>query len=233
MKKNNALPTSQLANMLTNWTQYVITGNPNPANLYAWYKADTLSLSNNDPVSTWPDSSGNGNDLTSSGGTRPTFKTGIQNSMPAVLFSGSQNMKNTTLSPVIGTPFSIFAVFNATSVSSSSVILCTWNSNTNQLRIEPTQWEYGGYSGAMLGGTASTGIHLFSVANFGTASSTFMIDGTTIATQDVGSGTTTQLGMGDNAGLGLSFSGYIMEIIITKHANVTEFNAWLRNKWNF
>jgi hypothetical protein len=57
--------------------------------LRAWYKADALSLSNNDPVGSWTDSSGGGYTLTASGGDRPTFKTSTLNGLPVVEFGGS------------------------------------------------------------------------------------------------------------------------------------------------
>jgi len=57
--------------------------------LQLWLKADALSLSNNDSVTTWTDSSGNGRDLTTA--FAPTYKTSIVNSKPAVRFDGVHN----------------------------------------------------------------------------------------------------------------------------------------------
>ena len=60
------------------------------ADLYAWYKSDAITgLTNNDPVSTWSDSSGNGYDVTASGADRPTYKTNTLNSMPVVEFTAT------------------------------------------------------------------------------------------------------------------------------------------------
>jgi hypothetical protein len=53
-----------------------------------WLKANSLSQSDNTTVSTWPDSSGQGNDVTVGGGA-PKFRTGILNSLPIIRFSGS------------------------------------------------------------------------------------------------------------------------------------------------
>jgi hypothetical protein len=44
-------------------------------------------LSNNDPISTWPDDTGNGHTATASGALRPIYKTGAVNSRPAAEFS--------------------------------------------------------------------------------------------------------------------------------------------------
>jgi hypothetical protein len=61
--------------------------------LTAWYKADSLSLSDGSEVGFWTDSSGNGNDvgqLTS--GRRPTFETNELNSQPVLRFDGSNDI---------------------------------------------------------------------------------------------------------------------------------------------
>lgn len=54
-----------------------------------WMKADSLSLNDGDPVSSWVSSEGNSRNLTAADAKRPTFKTSIQNSLPAVRFNGS------------------------------------------------------------------------------------------------------------------------------------------------
>lgn len=67
--------------------------------LVNWCKADALSLSNNDPVSSWTDSSGNGFHLSNTLTARPTFLTNQINSLPAVSFDGSNDfLRNTAVS---------------------------------------------------------------------------------------------------------------------------------------
>lgn len=62
------------------------------ANLIGWYRADAITgLSDADPVGTWSDESGASNDLTSTGANRPTYKTNIQNTLPAVRFDGTDD----------------------------------------------------------------------------------------------------------------------------------------------
>lgn len=60
------------------------------AGLRLWLKADALVLSDNDPVGTWADSSGQANDATEATN-KPTYKTGILNSLPVVRFNGTDN----------------------------------------------------------------------------------------------------------------------------------------------
>ena len=68
------------------------------AGLAAWWKADALSLSNNDPVGTWLDSSGNSHPLAGFTTARPLYKTNVQNSLPGVLFDGVNDLLEVTLS---------------------------------------------------------------------------------------------------------------------------------------
>jgi hypothetical protein len=60
--------------------------------LRQWLKADALSLADNDPVSSWTDSSGNALHATNTGSARPTFKTSIVNSLPIVRFDGADDL---------------------------------------------------------------------------------------------------------------------------------------------
>lgn len=61
-----------------------------------WLKADALTgLVNNDPVSTFTDSSGNSRDATAAGGARPLYKTNQVNSLPALDFDGANHFMST------------------------------------------------------------------------------------------------------------------------------------------
>jgi hypothetical protein len=61
--------------------------------LKMWLKADALSLSNNDPVTSWTDLSGQNNHATqSSAGAKPTFKN--DGAFPVVRFNGTTNLLN-------------------------------------------------------------------------------------------------------------------------------------------
>lgn len=58
--------------------------------LYAHYEADTLGLANGATVTTWPDLSGNGNDLAQTGGVPlPTYATNSLNGMGGVVFDAT------------------------------------------------------------------------------------------------------------------------------------------------
>jgi len=56
--------------------------------LALWLRADALTVNDGQPVATWPDASGRGNDASASGPEQPTFRAGARNGQPAVEFDG-------------------------------------------------------------------------------------------------------------------------------------------------
>lgn len=89
-----------------------------------WIAADSITSastepSNNDVVATWIDLSGNGNDLTSSGGGDPTILTNELNSLPVVDFDGDDGF---TANPIItGTAGrTIFTIIKPTTVTNAT-----------------------------------------------------------------------------------------------------------------
>lgn len=84
------------------------SGPVSTANCTGWWKADALSLANNDPVNSWADSSGYG--LTLTPGNAPTFKTNLINSLPAVRFDASNDQLLLPFGLNSGAPLTIFAV---------------------------------------------------------------------------------------------------------------------------
>lgn len=71
-------------------------GPPDPlpvfTDLVLWLEADSLSLSDNDPVALWDDQGTFGNDVVqASGGQQPLFKSTILNGLPVIRFDGSDD----------------------------------------------------------------------------------------------------------------------------------------------
>lgn len=94
------------------------------SDIQLWLSADSITgLANTDPVSTWPDKSGNGNDATQSGSNRPTFKTSDLNGKPVVdfVYANSQYFVLTTPIPVT-TDLTFFFVYKKTASSTLSPI---------------------------------------------------------------------------------------------------------------
>jgi len=83
-----------------------------------WLKADALTLNNNDAVSSWTDSSGNGKDHAQASGTKqPTFKTNQQNGKPGVSFDGTNDDLVSASVPTTALVYSIFTVQKFTSAA--------------------------------------------------------------------------------------------------------------------
>lgn len=96
--------------------------------LKGWFKADSLALANDAPVSTWADSSGLANDATQAGANRPVFKTAVQNSLPGVLFTSASSHSMNANGVATGgafngtnAPFTYMAVFRQTSLTATHV----------------------------------------------------------------------------------------------------------------
>ena len=81
------------------------------ANLILWLRADAITgLADTNPVITWLDESGQGNDVTQGvGADRPLYRTGIMNGLPVVRFDGvSDFLRSAAL--VTTLPLHIFTV---------------------------------------------------------------------------------------------------------------------------
>ncbi|MFC2086962.1 Calx-beta domain-containing protein [Bacteroidota bacterium] len=76
-----------------------------------WLRADDLSLTDDDPVSTWIDTSGNDNDATQTLTFRPAFKENIVNDLPVLRFDGINDNFNTVFG-ITKQNMTIFTVFN-------------------------------------------------------------------------------------------------------------------------
>lgn len=100
---------------------------PSPGNLKLWLKPESLSaLANNDPVSVWPDSSGNGNDLGNAVGTEPTYKTNLLNGVAGVQFDGiNDKMSRAVLTT--STIYSMFVVFKFDSAVGTYMLIRNGN----------------------------------------------------------------------------------------------------------
>lgn len=60
--------------------------------LVQWLKADAITgLADNDPISTWPDSSGTGRNATATATERATYQTNEKNGLPIVRFDGTND----------------------------------------------------------------------------------------------------------------------------------------------
>lgn len=91
--------------------------------LQLWLRADSLALNDGDAVSTWTDESGNGNNATGSGSTRPLYKTNIVNGRPVVRGDGVDDYLTLASNLTIGINTTWFIVGNRISGGSYRVLI--------------------------------------------------------------------------------------------------------------
>lgn len=106
------------------------------AGLQQWVRADALSLSDGDPVSTWPDDSGNSRDFTqATSGARPTFRTNIVNGLPVVRSDGTTDRMVSALPMTNTDDFTLFAVGALTNTSTYRAVYAVGDNAANGYAI--------------------------------------------------------------------------------------------------
>lgn len=213
--------------------------------LKLWLKADAITgLNDGDAVTTWSDSSGEGDDATqSTAGQKPIYKTAIQNGLAVVRFDGSNDVMAATLGADIAQPITAYIVAKLTTASGQRRLLDSPNRmlfDANFGAAAGSQYSFyvnGAAGSDNADGTADTSIHLFTIIWNG-ASSNFWIDAALATTSyDMGttnSGTTIYVGAEDAAG-NRSIAGDYHELLLysgahdsTQRGNV---ETYLNNKW--
>jgi hypothetical protein len=164
------------------------TGTPfNPddvSGLIRWYKADALSLSDGDPVSSWPSSTGTDSMQQATSGLQPLFKTPIVNGKPVVRFDGVNDYMDGATALNVPQSFTFIVVAHQLSLGDNRVASGPPG---------PFQFNFGGsgnayvYGGAFLidSNDSSSGFHVYA----GVINDPFSIlytDGTPEATGDSG-----------------------------------------------
>lgn len=116
------------------------------ADLERWIDTSQFTgFSDNDPITTAEDFSGNGNDLTGSGGQRPTYQTSVANSLPAMQFvaASSQFLSGTPVAA--GTAAFWWIVFQPDTISAIDVELFSTRTNNCYYRFSGDGNGYVGY----------------------------------------------------------------------------------------
>jgi hypothetical protein len=186
---------------------------PPTANLVQWLRADSLALSNDDPVDTWDDKQLTF-DMTASGTQRPTFKTSAVNGHPALLFDASDDRM--AGGPTFGssTPFSIFYVANYTDGTSTFRRAIQGSSNYFLGPRELTwRWYYGSFATQL--GTANTEwiIHYLIVS--GTGGTHYLRQGgSTVSSTHSTTNGPGQLGLGAEGAFAERMGGHIAEVLV-------------------
>lgn len=163
--------------------------------LQLWVKGDSITpVADGTQFGTWPDSSGNGRDLTqSTGANQPKYySTAGPNSLPIVRFTASDSSRLASVPFTLNQPIEIFIVLKDNGTS-SGFEFHDGNSNDSLVAYYPggVYRLYAGANGPVMGaGLGTTNFHLLT-EKFNGASSELWDAGVSQATGDVG---------GNNAG---------------------------------
>lgn len=211
---------------------------PDVAGLAAWLKADSLALSNGDPVATWTDSSGNSrNAAQATSGLRPTFEASSVNGLPSVRFTGGHYLEFGSPWEGLWSAVEVFVVFklDADPPASGTGGGGFWGpSRVFDCNIPYEDGTiYEGFGSTALKTTGNPTLSLASWRTYNVTSAsgewTSRIDGTvhyTTATNAVGFVETrgTYLGASHNAG-SYWMTGRIAEFVLYDHALTTTDRA--------
>jgi len=176
---------------------------PDNQDLHAAYDAKKLSQSDGQAVSTFPDVTGNGFDLSVTPNTdSPTYVANGMNGNPVVRFDGIDDFLATSFSP-LSQPVSIFASYRWREVNTGGKNSMAWTTNnefTDSFRLQDTgKGESIMFAGNILGsGSIDTQEHIIG-ALYNTSNSAFRKDGVVAGSGNVGSDVLNGYVLGDNA----------------------------------
>lgn len=206
------------------------------AGLTAWWKADALSLSDTDPISSWADSSGNGHTLTQATGSKQAvYNTNQLNGLPGATFDGADLM--TITDPFASVPLSIFAVLKG---SGGFRTIIGGNTGAVQWRIDDGSRMQLLKSGMALIGTSTTALNSSTFyildVHYSTPNLSFFVDG---AADGTASSAQTIVDLVTNVGSsfneGERFSGVLCELIyydnVLSGGDQDVVRTYLSDKW--
>lgn len=223
---------------------------PATSNLVAWYKTESLGLTDGQAVASWLDETSNNNDLAqATSGKRPTFKTGVLLGRDAVRFSATNDtcLINTTPTGFTSDGLTIYAVVKAITWSTWGMVVVTGvNPIFNELRLTNTQSTYGfiaaGGTGPLLGTTEGTGPWAARIFR-GRFDNTSDVVGVKVTgftentSSDAGtySSTVICLGARDNADTALNYDGDLGEVLIytadISAPDKAQTESYLQSRW--
>lgn len=183
------------------------------AGLKLWLKADAITgLVDTDPVTTWPDSSGLGNDATqATAAKKPTYQTNELNGKPVVRFDGTDDFLGTLLAwmPLV----TVFVGYmNRAGVNGSFI---GTNASSGPLLRNQAMFPSDAGSSFALTGTLNANRLLTLAWNYTTDNYKVYLDGILDTTGTVlHSNTTEALEIGTNRSNGEFLNGDIAEVII-------------------
>lgn len=213
------------------WTPLSVPG------LAVWLDADQLTgLSDDDPIATWNDVSGGGNDVTQGvAGSRPAYKVNVRNGRPVARFDGSDWMSG-AFGAALSQPFHVIAVARSSAAPNIQYILDS-DDGVNRMAMCYNAGPYMIFAGAaLLGGASDTNWNIWT-ARYNGLTSSLRINGTGISAGNAGVHNADGLTIGsrwDQFG-GAHWIGDIAEVLIydtpLSDANLARVERYLSRKY--
>lgn len=206
---------------------------PDSEDLHARYDARELSAADGDPVSTWPDETANGHDLTA--GTAPTYVESGINGNPVIRFDGVDDFLDVAWGTIYQ-PNHVFIVGRMQSIPSNAVVFFDSETSNHRHAIfvsgDPNPWAMHA-GGTIKDGSADTSAHIFN-GLFDGASSELRVDGASTITGDAGADGFNGLTVGAEVAKNSYANVDIGEILVypmDKSAKETDIEQYLSDGW--
>lgn len=208
------------------------------AGLKLWVKADAGTSTTTDgvAVSQWNDQSSSAWHLTQgTGANQPLYKTAIQNSLPGILFDGSNDsMVNTSVS--VAQPDTIFIVCKNT--ESGGVLRALFDGATTRQHIyrqtDDAMHVYASNDNTTTFTFGTTNAHQISLVLNG-ASSGLWVDAAAFAVGNPGANSLVSFLLGTNSVASSWWKGYVFEFLIYNSSLSTtdrqNVEAYLKTRW--
>lgn len=201
--------------------------------LLAHYDASALALTDGDPITTWPDETDNGNDLT---GGSPVYRDSQLNGLPAVDFDGVDDLLDVVWPSLQSQPNTILVVLSAPSDGDAANDADQGSSNNRHYlnRHSTTGWRI--YAG---GSVVSSSVHtvgpLVATEVFDGASSFLRIERTQVASGDAGSHSSSGITVMANHDGSETNSGILAEFLFYNRlltaTEIDDVETYLATKW--
>lgn len=203
---------------------------PDSEGLHARFDATSLSLSDQDSVTTWVDETGNGNALTA--GSAPTYIDSGINGNPSVRFDGTDDFLNVSWS-AISQPTNIYIVAKLRSTGSNAYLIDGGSANEQAFRERSGVWSLFAGNSNVNGSSVDSNNHIFSLFVDG-SNSYFRVDGSVDGSGIAGSSSLSGLTVGSK-GDQTNFGPFdVGEILVYPKDNTsiqTDVEQYLSTKW--
>lgn len=205
-----------------------------PDSAVLWAAADDLSLSDGETVSTWPDQSDSGNDLSALGA--PVFRDSRLNGLPTVDYDGTDDGHEVT-GPSLSQPNTLIVVGRIFDTTSTNFFIDGADSTArNGIYGNGNTEAWRAYAGSSIeGGAPRSTDFVILIAVIDGASSILRRNGTQIASGDVGSDDMGGIRLASDADAATWMNGDIAEVVVCESrlsdSQIQDQEQRLSDKW--